>query len=548
MARNLYIYKGITPNIENGAFLVGGAYEYICHLQPYLLKTIALNNYRINTDVVKVKLTSDFDELQTHNITYLIDANIEEQGEGIIVNYFRAYMVNSFKLQSDMIIFNITIDLWATYHNDASIKNVLITRSNRAIGKGYYDDITKTYTQENFLNRLVAMGGIDGTQSDYGVKYINESEVNIVFLAKVVTARNTIGTDIHSITQLFCVNIADIRTYFEAIQNLTSDITKVNGVSLAIDLISHIYSLDDPDLNYNIEIIRAWVVTDAVAHRTATQSRMKVKSKPFYADHADMSFWAYFVQPSHIVETKELTGVNYDIDYKYFAGSYGDGIELKNEVNNNFLIELEYCVTESDMQITIMQGDKQKDITSAFEVSLSGQSQVEDKLHKVARWAHNIGDMISFGKNAVSNGMATQGVGALLPFSEYVIGLTNQFSDARPSGTIAKGGGACTFAWSLSLTDIANHKLNYPYYFTRFKSVFDEKKKARRYGAQFMEHIPHEQVHTLLSYINTFNLLGEDNDFNTTFVAFEAYIEGVPLEAVNFLRNLFHNGVYLIAI
>ena len=537
MSRQLYLYSGITPNIENGAYLVfNDLQDFLNYLQPNLFKTIPLNNYRINADTIKVAKTNDFDDLAFNKISYVIDADIDANN----VNYFKAFFVNSFVCQSEMLIFKITLDIWATYQNDVKLSNVIVSRCNTKLPfMGYYNEIKNTITNINFLERLLSMGGVDGSASDYGVKYMDEASAKIVFLAKVVTSRNTIGTSTSSITQLFGIDLDDVRQAFG------TDGDGVDAIALAIDLVSHIYSLRDTA--YEVEIVRAWIVTEDMAFYYPNNQGFYMKTKPFYKNHSEINIFCACVKPSHIVETKSMAGTNYDINFKHFAGVYGDGLELTNEVYAP-TIELEYVVSESDVQITIMQGDKQRDITNAFEVSLSGQSQEENNLEKMARWARNISEMLGMAKSTATAGISTAkayGVGAVLPVAQYVLGVLQDVGDVRPSGTIAKGGGASTFAWSLSAQDIADNLINYPFYFTRFKSAFDEKKNAKHYGAQYVAMISANTIYILLNYIEAFSYLGEDANFNLTFVALDACVEGVPLDAITYFRSLLHDGLYL---
>lgn len=539
MARQLYLYSGITPNIDNGAHLVFNQLQaFLDYLQPNLFKTIPLNNYRINADTIKVAKTNDFDDLAFNKISYVIDADIDTNN----VNYFKAFFVNSFVAQSDMIIFKITLDFWATYQNDIKLNNAIVTRCNRKLPFfGYYDDIKATITNPNFFERLLSMGGINGSWTDAGIKYIDESDVRIIFLARVVTERNAAGTISESIMSLFGIDISDIRTAFGTQGN-----TK-NGVQLATDAISHIYAIPAQGGVLNqleVEIVRAWIVTSDMALYRYPRAGYQFKSKPYYADHAEMTLQCYFINSTHLVETKSISGTEYNINYKYYAGVYGDGLEIKNEIGP-FTIEFEYIVTDTDIQISVMQGNKQKDITSAFEVSLSGQSQEQNNLEKLAYWCHNISNAVGSAKNMITTGLGTNGVGALVPAVQYVLGELQNVGDVRPSGTITKGGGASTFSWYLSSDDITNHLLNYPFYFTRFLSAYDENKNAKRFGAQYVAMLSINNIYSLVSYIDAFSYLGEDQDFNLDFVALDACVEGVPLDALNYFRNLLHNGLYL---
>lgn len=545
MARKLFIFRKFLPNNNNGI-------HYISHIRNDFLeyvksnfayKEIDLNNYRINTNTIKIN--DVFSDLEASFYTYAIDVDIDEDN----ISYWRCFYIKNFDIQSGYVIFSIEIDLWQTYIYDAKLNNTTLLRSNRLIpnNKGYFDEINFTITETNYFNRLVAMGGVDGSASNYGIKYLAESDARIAFLAKVITQRNTTGTITNSITQLFCIDLSDIRNIFDG------QASNKNAVELAIDAVSHIYAIDDPALvDFEVEVMRAWIVTKSMVQPSLPQRYYPMKSKPYFNSHNNLTFNAYFVGPSHIVETKTIEGQDYNINYKYFAGVYGDGLPLKNEITK-IVCEFEYVVTESEINISIMQGDRQKDITNNFEVSLSGQAQNEDAMHKIAYWAHNISNMLGMVKSATTAGFGSNGGGgaaALLPASQYVLGLFDQVGDARPSGTTTKGGGASTFAWYLTQEDIGNRLINYPFYLTRFKSMFDEKRKCVRFGANyFVNFTTTNSFYDLANEIDNYDLIFYDPEIiNYSYIKGTTNVTHCIKEACNYIENKLSNGIYFIIV
>ena len=538
MALHLLVYGDFTPNVDEGVHYDTLTYQK-SKSAGKLLATINIDNYRINNNIARI----DDNINNFKSISYIIEEDLQNR-------FYKCYYVTRIEQQSGYLLLYLSVDLWASYIEYAKINYPTIKRTNIKLNdNGFYDDITASKTDINYFNRLVAMGGIDGSASDYGIKYINDSEVNIIFLAKVVTERNPIGTTKSSITQLFGLHVSDAREVFNGV----TFATPVNSASLAIDLISHTYKLSARnDINYEVEIIKAWLVpSNVIGYGTWNAYYYTMTSKPYWAEHAEKTFKAYFIKPCHVVETYTLQGSDYDINYKYYAGVYGYGLPLKNQTNK-IITEVEYIATESDININIMQGDKQQDITNMFEVSLSGQAQSEDNLHKTQRWLHNISDMLGMTKSAVTAGMATKyGLGSIYEGAQYVLGLLDGIKDVRPEGTTNKGAGLSSFAWYLTNDDINNHLLNFPFYYTRFKSVFNENIHAGIYGASY--NYEDNDTNNVILTLFIYNLIYVASQTYTNvklgtyahylYLSMDANITGVPTDAIELIKTKFSKGI-----
>ena len=59
---NLLLYSGITPNTDNKHYLYNNISTFKTALQNYLLKSVTLDNYRINSNIITVKI----DELENY--------------------------------------------------------------------------------------------------------------------------------------------------------------------------------------------------------------------------------------------------------------------------------------------------------------------------------------------------------------------------------------------------------------------------------------------------------------------------------------------------
>ena len=69
---NLLLYSNITPNNANKHYLFNDIADYKAELQPYLIKSLALNNYRINANNIKIAIDEAITESNYNQITYAI--------------------------------------------------------------------------------------------------------------------------------------------------------------------------------------------------------------------------------------------------------------------------------------------------------------------------------------------------------------------------------------------------------------------------------------------------------------------------------------------
>lgn len=532
MARELRIYTGLSINYgDHLHYFTRNNGNFLTRINTYKIETLSLDNYRINANVAKCKLTTNINENNYCKVTYLGEIDTT-------ANYYKYYHVIDASIQSGYAVFTLEVDEWGTYIARCGIGSNRIIRSTRKLENGFYDEIKATKTEVNYFNRLVAMGGIDGDGTDYGIKYMNDEDVLIIFLAKVIDARNVLGTSQISSTRLYGLKLNDARLKYESV----TFAKPIDSASLAIDLVSKAFSLTGGGVtDLPVEIITAWLIpTNAIGYNEATGAYYQTfKTRPFWANNNEITFKAYFIEPAHVVETYTLENEKYDINYKYYAGVYGYGLPLRNDINK-IIFEIEYTASESNLTITIMQGDKQLDITSVFEVSLSGQAQIEDGIHKIAWQFKNVSNMLSMAKAGITGGLASPyGLGSIPPVVDYASNFLNEIKETRPSGTTAKGGGLCAFAWYLTANDIRAHKVNYPLYYTRFKSIKDEEENALLYGLNYANYIYDEQLGNL--FINETPLEATRVDFLQS----QSVVSGIPKKPTEFIQNELARGIWL---
>lgn len=532
MARKLYIFDSFTPNAENGIFYAFYSAELFWKYAKdnYSYNVVELNNYRINANVIKVKYDENiYGETFVNNKSYIIDADIVETEEETIVNYFRCYFVDSYFLQSDYIAFNVHIDLWGTYSHDALIDNTLITRCNRNIGVGIYDDIKATN------------GNLEHTeawhQTDAYWGGIFDTSVCIVFLLQYNVAQAVFGNDKISKTEMFCIKLSELK---EKAVALKDEFDNYSSAEIAVDIIGGIYAVTANMGTNDAQVIKAWLCDYNyidTGRDMSLEHGVTAKSKSIFTNGSDMTFDITHVYPSK--KYKEITIENYDVNKVYYAGTFNNGLKLQRYTTPNLTYCTYYIVGDDDIQVIVQQGENQKDISKAYEVLLTTNSATQTGIRRLARAVSGSMKAYTSAMKAYASGGAS---GALLSGTETLAGMVDMTVDFESA--IGGGDGFTTF-YQEQYRVFTKGQLLTPYILTTFTSTLDEKQNAIRYGALFKVWVPSKQISTMLDYVNVNNLLGADNDFNYTYIACQCSISGVPMEACNYIKNMLKNGVYL---
>ena len=541
MARLLRILKDFTPNVKNGKYLAVSDIEtFISLTDTYMVDEITLDNYRINTNVAKIKYTDDYEETINNNITYLIEYDYSMVGEDMQINYFRCYFVDNFNLQSGYIVFNLHIDLWQSYIFNAKFKNTILTRSNRRVNSyGVYDEIQNTndgysihyeapiYTA--WLDRYS-----DGPTGYY--PFAKESEIYIVYLIQYNIEQQVFGDDHISATCLYATPLDEIRT---AVNN--GDYSTIKG---ATNIIGGIYGVTGKfGSTLDAQVIEAWILPtwfinigskSAGGSGTTYYHNFKTKS-----EHGDLTIKGYVVNPSK--NTLEYRSVANDINKVTYFGTINNGLKLKRYTYDTLHCFVSCFVGATSIQVIAMQGEEQKDLTKDFTIMLTENSGVTTGIRAVAK---ALSRSISMGGSMWGDikkadyGMAGLG---------FVKGIADMIP-LKPSIDKAIGNGdASTLYYRNQNQTSGDPKYNCvqnPFVITTFTSVENENEKARRFGASFYFVIEHEQMSLIYQYLTSFNLLGSGT-FDDTLIALDTCVYGIPQDACTYIRDTLKAGVYL---
>ena len=506
----LYLYQRITPNLNGKFYYFTSTANYLSQLSSNLSKVIQLDNYRINNNIAKVKIDDNFNEGDADTITYLIDIRDN--------NYFRCYhVIRSFE-QSGYAVFNLSIDLWASYIYKASITNMRVSRTNKDIGTGIYDNIilTDAYTYENI-----------------GDATINNEDVLLVFTLNYNSDTSWYGTN--SNMKMFAIDLKTIKDALSATQIPTYYPAEFyNAGVLASIFISGIKKAGINDTNYqDARVLNAYLIPKANI-LTGDFTEMYVESQSIFTSGTSVKLKCLDVVPYENIKNVTLT---IDPAYKYYVGTKFDGLEVVRTTQSTINVKYKFITSQSDLKVIVAQGDNAKEITNSFKVPILQQ--------ETAQAVNGLTNVVGTGLGAIASiiGIATANP---IGMATGAIGLTSQIATKsieqshKNTGQITQLGDAILTYYTLA--NLATTPLQNPFYIVKFASLQDENTIARRQGANFDVYV--DTITTLIAS----NFLGSGS-FNSIYLkCSNVFIDGIPAEANDFIKSQFTNGFYFISI
>lgn len=525
IVKSLNLYRAFTPNLDGGRHFVFSSYEsYLQQLSFCLDKTIEANNYRINALTCQINGITD-------DITYIIDIERDTAQNNAIV-YFKCYYVEKITIQSGFTILSLSIDNWGTYFNKVDVQNAVLKRSNRDMGQngvGAYDNIKETIVTSGA--ELLDFEALDGDATGYDfLKTYDDEDVSIVFIASLVVAQNLAGTE--STTAI--LPLACTLKYLRELCTQEKQ-QRYGCVEIATQIISGITALKYQGTSFivgDVQVLKVFMIpTDALVF---TNYGYVFKTKcQCLSTTQETEFTATLLKPSKYMKFFTINVNNMNINIKYYLGVVNDGLELTHFTKNN-IVSYTFEVNHDGVNVIVAQGDDFKDITSHFEVALIGSSVSQDALQKIAYFTKSIASNI----NIASSKTAIGGIESALSFASNL--LSNR---TKAKGTIGNSDATLIYAWS----NVGYNKVITPYYFTKYKSVINEKKNARIYGVNYNISIGDYNLVDLLADLKYAGyLLGENvtGEHAYTFMSIECCVQGAPVEACDTIKNKLARGVY----
>ena len=531
MARVLRLYANFTPNQSNNTFyMYVNTANYLTKILGHLKQIeIPLDNYRINTGVIKIKkdLIIDFD---IKNCTYAIEW---EKGISATRTFiYKCYHVRSYE-ELDYYILNVEVDLWGTYLKDAELTNINVTRCNRNIGVGVYDEIEST-TETDEEGRAFVKPRLNNSWLDTTGTYGHDDYISIVYVVEHNIKQQVFGEDYISMTKMYYSTFTHLRSLVK------DEYKNKSGVEIASDVIGGIYGATGNLGTLDARVIKAWVLPNVLFYNSGLARTLK--SKCAYSNGEDITITAGEIIPRR--DSLQFTAIPFDINYATYFGTYNFGLKLKRYTQPaNIYCEIVTNIGPIDLQVLVKQGEDQKDITQCFEIPLTTNSSVTTLLRQIAK---SFTISVGASRNMVSDftnggGGASGAVNAGLGFANTIMGMINL--TPRIDKAIGSGGATNIYYSTYTEThgsDTWHYSLN-PFVVTTFKSVYDENAHARYYGASFNEFI------TDLSTIDSYELLGTGDNLTLTdtFIVANVRVDNVSKEAKDYIQNAFRNGIYL---
>jgi hypothetical protein len=481
----LNIYTNILPNYQDSTYYYfKDKSKYLSEISSNLLKTIDVNNYRLNEDSAFLKVDSVLSIENYEKITYLIEYNTEN-------DYFKCFYVNYSEYQSGYVHLTLKVDFWGSFIYKTNFSNLLVSRCNRNIGNGVYDSIKLVSTKE--------IEDLASVPSDNGGLYILAS---IMF----ATGKSSILVNNASTTlRLYAFKVDQTSSTF----NLKSLINELSGI----------YSAKATIGDLDASVLRLYIVPDLTFYTTP-------EDKPIFNSKTENGTYEltpdYTVLPYTITKTFNIT---IDANYKYIAGTLFDGIELINTTNDT-KVYYDYTTSYDGLKVCVRQGDKSKDITNDFECSITtneGNLTLQEKINKSLSLLGGLAMTVANPSTAP------------LTASLAVANTFNNLTFETNGRVIGSGNGMASWIHSQFDTTTLINKLKNGLVLQKYKSAIDEKENADVKGCIFNK---------LIEFENIFNskFVGTNND-GLTYIQATCNINNLQVDVMQAIQNALINGI-----
>lgn len=521
----LRLYHDIQPNLNNEYWLFNTFSQLLNKLSSKLAKTLNIDNYRINANVIRIK---DVGPYSYDNITYII--------EEVSNNYWRAFHVDSVTYQSGFAFFTLTRDLWADYISKAQFSNIHISRCNRLIDIPIFDNIKATSGNEQRLT-IDSNGAYHGIATpDYLTTYKTINNYALVMVINYNAKQNLTGDRIASTTAVFAINLETLRNkYIEGIDpsgTLTPEESELyynkSAVEMARDFAGGIYGITATGFSKNdAHVVNAYIIDTTFISASGWNVDYSSVS---ILKHGTITLTASLLSATDKTPTP-LYVRSLDLNKKVYVGLEHGGLLLNRVVNENYaIVYLRVTINVSSVVVIISQGDNQEDITSAFELTITNNVTQDTLLRHIAKSIERTASASKSIMKGYESGGATGAIGGALSSFASLVGDYSLDSKIRGSGdALVTYGGYAQY-------------VNIPYKATAYTSIDNEAENARNKGANFSKYI--SSFYDLFDNINK-PLLGTGS-LTSTFVIASCNIDGIPTEANDYIKNVLAGGAYLI--
>lgn len=523
MAREIRIYNTAFNRDELAHIMHSSLSSYLTFLENYRMRTYTSESYRITENRLLLSVLpttgATISNTQARRVVYA--AEVETENGAITSASF--YFVSNGLEKSGFYEFSLSRDLWAEHIRNAVFSQFHITRCNREIGNGIYDEVKATTgALFNFYG-----SSLNVPISDYAA----------VFSAAIVVKANGFGGDPITQTFLFYIPLEDIAA--AAISDFAA-LDIMEKVRFVIGGIKECGSswAGWPSTN-NMQVLNCWILPKTVA-KSGDIGLFVVKSESIVTggEHAFTNVMivkngTYLIQQSII----SLLGGN--APYRYpnshiEFGTRGHTMKLLRYTNND-VVYVRFFVTSSDVRAQVEQGNKMEDISAAFALDLNINNQVGTGVQQMANETAKVVTLLA----AAAKGYANGGVGAAaLTLGTGALSMIGQQGANAPS---CNNGDAFT---TFGLND-ANY-LQQPFVVASTLSNEDEDEHAYYIGATYDIY---RSDFAIIQACNHLGKVSSDKQRDGTFITSDSFdVEYLPVEVEDYVRAEFGRGIWLYVI
>lgn len=502
----LNLYTNVTPNADYVHYYFTSLADFKTELSTHLLTQIDFNTFRINGGVVSIKIDTTITLANYKNVTYIIN-----EYDGV------CYHVVEATTQSEYIIYNISVDYWGTYIAQATINNLHITRCNRNVGVGEYDEISVTDT--NTYNRFE----MTAAEKQGGLNYYKLANVYIVAAISVNVKQG--GSYSVTASKLYAWNVKELYDDLKTLDAQTFE--HLNGIVGALSVVAGIHdAVGSWGTGVDATVTRVWIIDEALLYGAQASNKwhsgVEFKSRSYFKPSTDIVTEPYEVFYQSCEKSFTLT---IDPNKNYYVGNLYNGLRL-NRITDTATIVYKSFIKNDTIEVVVKQGENEKDITDLFETQVTTNEGDFTQLSGI-KHILNVG-VQSLAAVATSNPAAAVGA-----FATAISPLLSK----KPQGhRIGNGDGLLTF-YALAGNPAAYCSARYPYGYTTAESVDNESKHANVRGAKFNEY-------TDITTACGATLLGSGTETNT-YIEGEANVINVPQVAQEVIKSKLATGVYI---
>ena len=509
-----------TPNTANGNYYYyTDTNKFVSWLgTPYC--TVADNSFDIINGVLRINANGTFlsksaeynaDTRPLYNVSYIM--HTQQDGER------RFYNVLSVDYISGMYVLYIATDTWASYIDKANCE-LYIERTNLDIGNYTlapiedYEAGMPTVNNSLFLNALFnnTTGNVN-YDNDLAIvlRVLKHTGVNSVFGNNSVYSTMLIGARLSGVNapSVSGVNLWKAAQLCGTITNMQKQ--KASGTEWE--------NFED------ITVTAAWVVPAKLLSFIPSVYRL-------HGTPIDISNISLFLptQKTITIDCSSLESFGF-AKYDFFAGTLEKSIKLQH--GNNMQVDLRCISDNANIEIHLIQGANDVDITELFTIPFTANDGNLTTLDKIK-------DIIAIGNGAITVGtqIAQRNfVGALQTTANTAVGLFNE-----GSGRYVNGGNAI----STFLTTSSDYSIVYKLSLGTFsrKSKYDETLILNEKGAYYST-----VKMTLAELMGKTAFAGGISIPPHRFVkTSKAIITGVPTAAAQAIAQTLASGVKIIVI